>query len=254
MMIDFKIEKKFKQWVTLAIMVSFILGITTNILAQSDSEQTSDRSKNSSEKNSETNRGLPNTDVPENLPDAKTIENSNSMTSENSNDNPFAPTVVRGTPRRSSPSDIIKTLENDDKFQTLLSILELANLSFELEKPGFLVLFAPTEEAFNHLPPELYNRLILPENRSQLIELIKNHFVLQQIQATDLERGEIKTLTGTKIRVKVNSNGEVQLNETTTKKDEFIQTRNGLIVPVDQVLFIPNLDIENSTTQTPSTF
>jgi uncharacterized surface protein with fasciclin (FAS1) repeats len=85
-----------------------------------------------------------------------------------------------------------------------------------------------------------------------LIEFIKNHFVIGQIQTTDITQGEITTLSGNVVRIQVNSTlAEVQLNEATAKSGEFILTQNGLIVPIDRVLFVPNVQIENSTTQNP---
>ena len=249
-MINFKRKNKLIELATLVLLVSSNLGINANILAQPDPEQKPEDSEASSEEK----RGLSNTDFPENLPDPSSLQNSQTVQSQSSNENPFAPTVVRGTPRRSSPSDIVRTLENDNKFQTLISILELADLNSELEEPEFLVLFAPTEKAFDGLTAELYDRLILPENRGQLIEFIKNHFVIGEIPTDDIERGEIQTLNGNKIRVKLNSNGEVQLNEVTAKEGEFIRTQNGLIVPIDRVLFAPRLENENSITENRSMF
>jgi len=247
-MMNFMLKKTIKLLAAWIVILSVNVGITADILAQSYSE----KNPSDSDTPSETNRGLLDRDLPENLPNPNTIPTSENNVTESSNENPFAPSVVRGTPRRSSPSDIVKTLENDNKFQTLISILELSDLSSDLEQSGFFVIFAPTEEAFDRLTAGLYYRLILPENRSLLIEFIKNNFVIGQIQTTDITQGEIKTLSGNVVRVQVNSTqAEVQLNEATAKSGEFILTQNGLIVPIDRVLFVPNVQIENSTTQNP---
>ncbi|MEL7034879.1 MAG: fasciclin domain-containing protein [Cyanobacteria bacterium J06592_8] len=211
--------------------------MNSHILAQSNSEQDS----SSSDSSSPINRGLPNTNTPQNLSTPDNIPTPEINVTSSSSDNPFSPTVVRGTPRRTIGSDILRTLRQVNQFETLISILELADLNSELETPGFLVLFAPTEKAFDRLETELYDRLILPENRSQLIEFLKNHLVIGEISQDDLERGEIQMLSGTSIQVELNSNGEVKLNGATAKEGEFIQTQNGLIVPIDRVLVVPNL-------------
>lgn len=231
------IKNKFKIVLIFLITVTIILGLSSHIVAQSDSEESSSSSDNPSQ----INRGLPNTNTPQNLSTPDNIPAPESNMTNSSSDNPFSPTVVRGTPRRTIPSDILRSLRQVNQFETLLSILELAELNSELETPGFLVLFAPTEEAFDRLPVELYDHLILPKNRSLLIEFLKNHLVIGEISQGDLERGEVQTLSGTSVRVQLNSNQEVKLNDATAKEGEFIQTQNGLIVPIDRVLFVPNL-------------
>lgn len=242
----FKHKNKFNLLAIFAIILTVNFGIINNILAQSDSEKTPEQS----EEPAEQDRGLPGTVIPENLPNSDSIPTLQIDSSQSSYENPFAPNVIQGTPRRTSPNDILKTLENDNKFQTLISILQLADLDSDLENQEFLVLFAPTEEAFDRLTPGLYDRLILPENRSQLLEFIKNHFVSGEIQTADLQNGEFKMISGRLVRVKINSDKqEVQRNEITVKQGEFIGTQNGLIVPINRVLFAPNLDIESSTSE-----
>lgn len=237
-MINFSFKKYIKIGLAFVVLTSINPGVTAEILAESNTEEILE----DSETPSETNRGFPRINSPESLTNPNTIPNPQINATDSSNDNLFAPTVIKGTARRSSPSDIVKTLENDNKFQTLISILALTDLNSELAQPGFLVVFAPTEDAFDQLTEGLYNRLILPENRSLLIEFVKNHFVVGEIKSEDLTQGEIKTFSGTTVRIIVNSNnGDIQLNEATAKASEFIQTQNGLIVPINRVLFAPNL-------------
>ncbi len=111
------LKKTIKLLAAWIVILSVNVGITADILAQSYSE----KNPSDSDTPSETNRGLLDRDLPENLPNPNTIPTSENNVTESSNENPFAPSVVRGTPRRSSPSDIVKTLENDNKFQTLIT-------------------------------------------------------------------------------------------------------------------------------------
>lgn len=242
-MIKFPLIWKFKNRVKvfriLAAVLSFLLIVAVPVLSQSDSEP------NSSETNppsSEPSRGVPNSDSEENLINPNPQSEIRQNSSASSNDNPFSPTVVQGTPRRSSPSDVAKTLTNLNQFQTLASILQLVDLNQELQQPGFLVLFAPTEKAFDKLSNSFYDQLILPENRDKLLQFIKNHLVMGEIPITELEAGQIKTLGGTKIQIKMNSETEeIQLNESNTSQRQFINTQNGLIVPIDRILVEPQI-------------
>ncbi len=234
-----KLKNRVKVLLILAAIISFFLKVTIPVIAQSDSEP------NSSETNppsSEPSRGLPNSDSEENLMNPNPQSEIRQNSSASSNDNPFSPTVVQGTPRRSSPSDVAKTLTDLSQFQTLASILQLVDLDQELQKPGFLVLFAPTEKAFDQLSNSFYDQLILPENRDQLLQFIKNHLVMGEIPMTELEEGQIKTLGGIQIQIKMNSETEaIQLNESNTSQRQFIATQNGLIVPIDQILVEPQI-------------
>ena len=136
-MIIFKLKNKIKQLAILAIIVSVILGITGRILAQSDSEKNSTDSKKTpahSDNPSQQDRGLPSRGLPENLPNSDRLPTLQRGQAQSSNENPFDPEVVRATSRRSL-GNIVKTLEDDERFQTLIEIIKLANLDSELEKP-----------------------------------------------------------------------------------------------------------------------
>ena len=249
----FSLKIKLKQLAFASIIAGTMFGITGRIFAESEAEKAptnSPQTPANSNPTSESDRRSPSRGFPNNsLPAPNSIPVPEAGAAENPSENPFALNVVRGTSRRSL-GDIVKTLGDDNRFQTLIEIIKLAGLDSELGKAEFIVLFAPTEEAFDGLSSELFDQILLPENRNQLVELIRTHFVAGEIKLSDLKKGEFTTLNGQIIRVKLNSSGkEVQLNEVTAKPNEFILTQNekALIVPINAFLFSPKLDAENPT-------
>lgn len=73
--------------------------------------------------------------------------------------------------------DIVDTATAVGTFDTLLSAAEAAGLIEELRRPGPYTLFAPTDEAFATLPPEMLERLLDPGHREELRALIRTHLV-----------------------------------------------------------------------------
>jgi uncharacterized surface protein with fasciclin (FAS1) repeats len=68
--------------------------------------------------------------------------------------------------------------------------------------PGPFTVFAPTNEAFAQIPPQLLQFLLQPENKADLIRVLTYHVTGSKILAADLVQGEeILTLEGGHLRV-----------------------------------------------------
>ncbi len=63
-------------------------------------------------------------------------------------------------------------------------------------------MFAPTNEAFAQIPPQLLQFLLKPENKADLVRVLTYHVTGSKILAADLTQGEeILTLEGGHLRV-----------------------------------------------------
>jgi uncharacterized surface protein with fasciclin (FAS1) repeats len=77
------------------------------------------------------------------------------------------------------PSDknIVQTAIADGRFKTLATLLEKAGLVDALSGKDAFTVFAPTDEAFAKLPKETVDSLLKPENKDQLVAILKFHVI-----------------------------------------------------------------------------
>jgi transforming growth factor-beta-induced protein len=116
---------------------------------------------------------------------------------------------------------------------------------------GPLTVFAPTDEAFAKLPPDLVTALLLPENKEKLQELLLYHVVAGRVLAGDLRYFQrVETLEGSKLRI-IKWFGNVWVNWSRVTTADVLAT-NGVIHIIDRVL-IPRgftLETKNSSYDT----
>merc|ERR1740115_457947 len=137
-------------------------------------------------------------------------------------------------PTPTTPSIVQIALATPD-LSTLVTALKAADLVDTLSAPGPFTVFAPTNEAFNALPPGVLSNLLKPENKAQLVDILTYHVVPGAVLAKNLLDGErIKTVEGKYVMVNV-SNGDVFINnaEVTTAD---LTASNGVVHIIDAVL------------------
>jgi len=112
-----------------------------------------------------------------------------------------------------------------------------------LDREESFTVFAPTNEAFDTLPAQTRERLLQPENRQKLAQILFYHVVPGQITANQLASGEVKTVEGANVNVQVDqAANQVRVNEATVVQAD-IPASNGVIHIVDRVILPPNFDI-----------
>ncbi len=120
-------------------------------------------------------------------------------------------------------------------FKTLLAAATAAELAGVLSGEGPLTVLAPTDEAFAKLPKGTVDTLLRPENRDQLVAILKNHVFAGRVTlAKALEAREAASLEGSKITFKFEE-GRVLVGSATLVKAD-IAASNGIIHVIDQVL------------------
>lgn len=120
-------------------------------------------------------------------------------------------------------------------FKTLLAAATAGGLAKTLGTKGPFTVFAPTDEAFAKLPEGTVASLLKPENKTKLVEILKYHVVSGRIYSEDAVAAKsAKTLQGTPIVVKANSDGAM-INDSKLLKTD-IDASNGVIHVIDAVL------------------
>jgi uncharacterized surface protein with fasciclin (FAS1) repeats len=111
--------------------------------------------------------------------------------------------MVGGAPMYPSKNIIENAMQSKDH-TTLVAAVKAAGLVQTLEGAGPFTVFAPTNEAFDKLPPGTVGKLLEPENKAMLAKVLTYHVVPGRITAAELmawvKKGEgtaeLKTVEG----------------------------------------------------------
>lgn len=134
---------------------------------------------------------------------------------------------------------LLALAESSPNFSTLAAALKAAGLTDALQGQDNLTVFAPTNAAFAKLPQDAVRDLLKPENKEILLKLLTYHVVSGKVLSTDLSSGEVQSLEGGAITVRVGANG-VMVNDANVVQAD-IQGSNGVIHAIDQVILPPDL-------------
>ncbi len=112
-----------------------------------------------------------------------------------------------------------------------------AQLDDDLAGPGPFTLFAPTDAAFNALPPGALSSLLM-DPTGELAQILLYHVLGAEVLSTDLSDGQTAmTLQGDDITVTINGNG-VFINDAQVIMAD-VMASNGVVHVIDAVLLPP---------------
>ena len=134
---------------------------------------------------------------------------------------------------------IVDVAASNPAFSTLVTAVKAAGLVETLSGKGPFTVFAPTNEAFAALPKGTLEKLLKPENRKLLQQVLTYHVVSGNLMAKDLRSGQVTTVAGSTVAVKV-QNQKVSVNNSKVVKAD-VGASNGVIHVIDQVLLPPGL-------------
>lgn len=169
---------------------------------------------------------------------------------------PSAPTTPTEQPPAASPStpttpstegattggdnNVVALAAANDSFKTLTAALKAADLTETLSGEGPFTVFAPTDAAFAALPQDALQELLKPENKAILVKILTYHVVPGKVTSTDLKSGEVKTVEGGAVNVKVDPAAGVTVNDAKVVQPD-IQASNGVIHVIDKVILPPDI-------------
>ena len=131
--------------------------------------------------------------------------------------------------------DIVDKAVEAGIFSTLATALTEAGLVDTLKSDGQFTVFAPTDVAFGKLPKGTVEKLLKPENRDQLVEILTYHVVPGKIKAREVfTLDAAETLNGQRLEIKIKDGGVMVDNASVTATD--IEASNGVIHVIDTVL------------------
>jgi uncharacterized surface protein with fasciclin (FAS1) repeats len=131
--------------------------------------------------------------------------------------------------------DIVDTAAGAEGFSTLVAAVKAAGLVEVLKGEGPFTVFAPTDEAFKKLPKGTLESLLKPENKDQLVAILKYHVVAGNVKAADVVKlKSAKTVLGQEVKIKVEGDTVMVNNAKVVKTD--IVCKNGVIHVIDTVI------------------
>jgi len=135
---------------------------------------------------------------------------------------------------------IVDVAAANGSFDTLVAAIQAADLVETLSAEGPYTVFAPTDEAFAALPEGVLNKLLLPENKDVLTQILTYHVVEGAVMSSDIVSGTASTVGGQEVTVTA-ADGSVMINEATVVQADVVAS-NGVIHVIDAVLLPPDVD------------
>jgi uncharacterized surface protein with fasciclin (FAS1) repeats len=146
--------------------------------------------------------------------------------------------------------NIIENAVNSRDHTTLVAAVRAAGLVETLSGPGPFTVFAPTNAAFDKLPPGTVDSLVMPANRTTLTRILTYHVVAGRLTAAELMSriragggsAMLTTVQGANLTARLSGNSIVLTDaaggmSTVTIGD--VMQSNGVIHVVDTVLMPP---------------
>lgn len=141
--------------------------------------------------------------------------------------------------------NIVELAETVKDLSTLVAAVVAGDLVDTLSSPGLFTVFAPTNDAFGKLPAGTLDSLMKPENKAELVDILKFHVVPEQVKKGDLTNFQaVTTVEGKPLHV-VLWGGVVRLGPSLESKDLSTVTAadnaasNGIVHIIDGVLLPP---------------
>jgi uncharacterized surface protein with fasciclin (FAS1) repeats len=137
-----------------------------------------------------------------------------------------------------SQKDVVKVAAGSKDHTTLVKAVQTAEYVDVLSNAGPFTVFAPTNAAFEKLPPGTVADLLKPENKAKLRDILEYHVAVGTYRAEMLRDGQTLNMANSgnvKLSVK---NGKIMLNGAATVVAS-VPASNGIVHVVDAVVLQP---------------
>jgi uncharacterized surface protein with fasciclin (FAS1) repeats len=137
-----------------------------------------------------------------------------------------------------SAKDVVKVAISSKDHTTLVAALKQADLVTALSNAGPFTVFAPTNAAFDKLPPGTVDGLMKADKKEALQNILQYHVTVSAMKAESFTDGQILGMVnGDNVTVNI-KDGKVTLNNSATIIAS-IPASNGIIHVIDGVLLPP---------------
>jgi len=133
-----------------------------------------------------------------------------------------------------SAKNLVEVAASSAEHTTLVSALTAAGLTETLGGEGPYTLFAPTNAAFEKLPPGTLESLLRPENKGKLVAILTYHVLAQQLLIADVKTGNVPALNSKPLAIFTTDEGITVNGAKVTATDKIAD--NGVVHFLDTVL------------------
>ncbi len=156
-------------------------------------------------------------------------------------------TVMVGGAAMYPSKNIVENAVNSKDHTTLVAAIKAAGLVETLQSPGPFTVFAPTNAAFDKLPPGTVGTLVKPENKATLTKILTYHVVAGKMSGADIAaaikagggKAQLTTVAGGKLTATLQGSAVIVTDEkggTSRVTIADVNQSNGVIHVVDTVL------------------
>ena len=146
----------------------------------------------------------------------------------------FGAVAFNPTAAKAADETVVAIASGNPDFSTLVAAVTAAGLVDTLNGEGPFTIFAPTNAAFEKLPPGTVEDLLKPENKDKLTKILTYHVVSGKVMAADVTTGKVKSLQGGELDVVASADGVTVDGAKVTQTD--IEGSNGVIHVIDTVV------------------
>jgi uncharacterized surface protein with fasciclin (FAS1) repeats len=133
-----------------------------------------------------------------------------------------------------SAKDVVKVAVGSKDHTTLVAALQAADLVNSLANAGPFTVFAPTNAAFDKLPPGTVDDLLKPANKEKLRLVLQHHVTTSALDADQFADGQVVSMAdGTSATIHKNGT-DTFIND--AKIVASVRASNGMVHIVDTVI------------------
>lgn len=131
-------------------------------------------------------------------------------------------------------SNLVETLQASGRYDTLLQLLEAANLRDFLAGAEAVTLFAPSDKVFADMPEGVLEEFLEAEDKSELVRLLKAHVVVGLHTTQTLEKyDELESAEG--LFLEYENTDQTWINAAAVVEAD-IAASNGVIHSIDRLI------------------
>jgi uncharacterized surface protein with fasciclin (FAS1) repeats len=144
-------------------------------------------------------------------------------------------------PKVAGGPTIYDTLKASGQFTILLKAVDQTGLAPVLQSAAYkLTLFAPTDAAFNALPPDVLSKLMAPNDAAanQLQQILKYHLINAQVDSSKIRgaKGPVATVESTTVTLDGSDPDDLKVNSADIIQADGRTSNGGIVNVVDRVL------------------
>jgi uncharacterized surface protein with fasciclin (FAS1) repeats len=148
--------------------------------------------------------------------------------------------LIAETETPNPAGDVLDVAAATGQFTQFLAAVEAAGYEETLRGEGPFTLFAPTDEAFRQMSQRELRRLMLPQNREELLALLAYHVVAERVTTESIAGRVVRVEAASGYRVTIDGRNGLRVNDTLVAVQD-IDATNGVIQGINSVLERPVL-------------